>query len=142
MSEASGNEGKPEEKSIFSPREEAVLKAAWLCLKSGVPEIDMEKLKEKAGFNTIKTTQNTWGKIKQKLFTDEEGNSMPVPSKPAASESPTKTKPKKGPATPKKRGKSGDDDEEHEDEGNTSPKKKGRKSPVKKGVKAEQEDIA
>lgn len=126
-------------------------------------QIDMEKLKEKAGFNTIKTTQNTWGKIKQKLFTDEEGNSMPVPSsmsmpsvlesspcdladgcslEPAASESPTKTKPKKGPATPKKRGKSGDDDEEHEDEGNTSPKKKGRKSPVKKGVKAEQEDIA
>jgi hypothetical protein len=50
----------------FTEKEERVLKAAWSCLKSP-PEIDIEKLKDAAGFNTTKTASNTWGNIKKKL---------------------------------------------------------------------------
>ena len=56
------------DKALFTEKEERVLKAAWSCLKSP-PEIDIEKLKDAAGFNTTKTTSNTWGVIKKKLAT-------------------------------------------------------------------------
>ena len=56
------------EKALFTEKEERVLKAAWHCLKSP-PEVDIEKLKEAAGFNTTKTASNTWGVIKKKLAT-------------------------------------------------------------------------
>jgi hypothetical protein len=56
------------EKSIFTEKEERVLKAAWFCLKTP-PEVDMEKLKVAADFNTLKTASNTWGTIKKKLAT-------------------------------------------------------------------------
>jgi hypothetical protein len=56
------------DKALFTEKEERVLKAAWQCLKTP-PEIDIEKLKEAAGFNTTKTAQNTWGVIKKKLAT-------------------------------------------------------------------------
>jgi hypothetical protein len=56
------------EKSLFTEKEERVLKAAWLCLKTP-PEIDMEKLRVAADFNTLKTASNTWGMIKKKLAT-------------------------------------------------------------------------
>jgi hypothetical protein len=56
------------EKSIFTEKEEGVLKAAWFCLKTP-PEVDMEKLKVAADFNTLKTASNTWGTIKKKLAT-------------------------------------------------------------------------
>ena len=56
------------EKSIFTEKEERTLKAAWHCLKTP-PEIDIEKLKVAADFNTTKTAQNTWGVIKKKLAT-------------------------------------------------------------------------
>ena len=54
------------EKSLFTEKEERVLKAAWLCLKSP-PDIDLEKLRVAADFNTTKTASNTWGTIKKKL---------------------------------------------------------------------------
>ncbi|KEQ63747.1 uncharacterized protein M437DRAFT_65071 [Aureobasidium melanogenum CBS 110374] len=63
---------------VFTEKEEMVLKAAWRCLKSGPPEIDMEKLMKAAGFNTMKTTSNTWGVIKKKLFTDVDGDPLPT----------------------------------------------------------------
>lgn len=47
------------EKSIFTDKEERVLKVAWSCLKSGPPDVDMEKLMKAGGFNTLKTTSNT-----------------------------------------------------------------------------------
>jgi hypothetical protein len=56
------------EKSLFTEKEEKVLKAAWHCLKSP-PEIDIEKLRVAAEFNTTKTAANTWGVIKKKLAT-------------------------------------------------------------------------
>jgi hypothetical protein len=56
------------EKSLFTEKEERVLKAAWLCLKTP-PEIDIEKLKVAGDFNTVKTASNTWGMIKKKLAT-------------------------------------------------------------------------
>ena len=37
------------------------------CLKSGPPEIDYQKFMQHGDFKTMKTAQNTWGKIKQKL---------------------------------------------------------------------------
>ena len=54
------------EKPFFTEKEERVLKAAWHCLKSP-PEIDIEKLRVAADFNTTKTASNTWGTIKKKL---------------------------------------------------------------------------
>lgn len=54
------------DKALFTDKEERVLKAAWHCLKSP-PEIDIEKLRVAAEFNTTKTTANTWGVIKKKL---------------------------------------------------------------------------
>ena len=56
------------EKALFTEKEERVLKAAWLCLKSP-PEIDLEKLRVAADFNTTKTASNTWGLVKKKLAT-------------------------------------------------------------------------
>jgi hypothetical protein len=56
------------DKALFTDKEERVLKAAWICLKSP-PEIDIEKLKVAAEFNTTKTAANTWGVIKKKLAT-------------------------------------------------------------------------
>lgn len=58
---------KKEEKPAFTEKEERVLKAAWNCLKTGVPEIDMDKLTEFGGFGSKKTAQNTWAVIKKKL---------------------------------------------------------------------------
>lgn len=54
------------DKALFTDKEERVLKAAWHCLKSP-PEIDIEKLRVAAEFNTTKTAANTWGVIKKKL---------------------------------------------------------------------------
>lgn len=34
----------------------------------------MDKLKELGGFNTVKTTSNTWGAIKKKLFVNAAPN--------------------------------------------------------------------
>lgn len=50
----------------FTEKEEKVMKLAWSCLKSP-PDIDIEKLREVAEFNTTKTASNTWGVIKKKL---------------------------------------------------------------------------
>jgi hypothetical protein len=54
------------DKVVFTEKEERVLKAAWHCLKSP-PEVDIEKLRVHADFNTTKTASNTWGVIKMKL---------------------------------------------------------------------------
>ncbi|KAI4749001.1 hypothetical protein E4T50_00786 [Aureobasidium sp. EXF-12298] len=120
---------------VFTEKEEMVLKAAWRCLKSGPPEIDMEKLMRAAGFNTMKTTSNTWGVIKKKLFSDVDGDSLPTaPTKPKAP-----AKGKKAAATPtpsKKRGKKDveDEDGDEDDEGRTLVNKR------KKIVKTEDSD--
>ena len=53
---------------VFTEKEERVLKVAWSCLKSGPPDIDMNKLQVAGGFNTLKTAANTWGTIKKKLL--------------------------------------------------------------------------
>lgn len=53
-------------KPTFTEKELRVLQHAWSCLKSP-PEIDLEKLRVAAGFNTPKTASNTWGVIKKKL---------------------------------------------------------------------------
>lgn len=73
-SDTKASDAKATEKSLFTPREEGLLKTAWFCLKSGPPEIDYEKFMKLGEFQTLKTTQNTWGKIKQKL------NSMAPPA--------------------------------------------------------------
>ncbi|KAK5716849.1 hypothetical protein LTR17_016300 [Elasticomyces elasticus] len=145
------------EKALFTPKEEAVLKVAWSCLKSGAPEIDFEKLVKAYGFNTTKTAQNTWGVIKKKLASITpvlEGEEPKTPVKPKAKASPTKKrtkksedgddddeektaspekKPRKSPAKKTKKSEDGGDDEEEKTE---SPEKKPRKSPVKKTKKA------
>lgn len=58
---------KPTEKPTFSERETALLQVAMLSLKSGPPDIDINKFMIGGNFNTVKTAQNTWGTIKKKL---------------------------------------------------------------------------
>ncbi|KAK4890279.1 hypothetical protein LTR27_011040 [Elasticomyces elasticus] len=119
------------EKSLFTPKEEAVLKVAWACLKSGPPEIDFEKLVKAYGFNTTKTAQNTWGVIKKKL-----ASITPVLEEPK-----TPVKPKAKAASPtKKRTKKSEDGDDDDEEKTASPEKKPRKSPVKKTKKSEDGD--
>ncbi|TIA08088.1 hypothetical protein D6C80_09420 [Aureobasidium pullulans] len=133
-----GSPAKTEKKAVvFTDREEMVLKVAWRCLKSGPPEINIEKLTKAAGFNTQKTCSNMWSGLKKKLLTDVDGNALPT-----APATPKPTKGKKGTATPaKKRAKKDvDDDEDDEDEGRSIAKKP-KPSPVKKVlVKAEDPD--
>ncbi|KAK6437896.1 hypothetical protein LTR95_005902 [Oleoguttula sp. CCFEE 5521] len=79
-------------KPLFTDKEEKVLKVAWSCLKSGPPDVDIEKLQKAAGFNTSKTTSNTWATIKKKLATLSPDGDSP-------------STPKKTPTSTKKRGK-------------------------------------
>ncbi|KAI4762614.1 hypothetical protein E4T52_10750 [Aureobasidium sp. EXF-3400] len=116
---------------VFTEKEEMVLKAAWRCLKSGPPEVDMEKLMKAAGFNTMKTTSNCWGVIKKKLFSDGDGNALPTapntPAKPKAAPKGKKSAPASTPS--KKRTKKvdgGDAEDDDEDEGRTLLRKKSR----------------
>ncbi|THY70641.1 hypothetical protein D6C87_10334 [Aureobasidium pullulans] len=151
-----GSPAKTEKKAVvFTDREEMVLKVAWRCLKSGPPEIDIEKLTKAAGFNTQKTCSNMWSGLKKKLLTDVDGNALPTaPGRhrlfhnlsnsltTSAIATPKPTKGKKGTATPaKKRAKKDvDDDEDDEDEGRSIAKKT-KPSPVKKVlIKAEDSD--
>lgn len=70
---ATPTKGDSSKKELFSAREEQVLKWAWLCLKSGPPDVDIKKLVELAEFKTEKTAQNTWGAIKKKLLSMQGG---------------------------------------------------------------------
>lgn len=57
----------------LSAREEELFKVAMLhCLKSGVPEIDIDQFIEHGKFNAKKTAQNTWATIKNKVFPKKE----------------------------------------------------------------------
>ncbi len=67
-SEVKFSAAKSPEKPAFTDKEERVLKVAWFCLKSGPPDVDVEKLAKAGGFNTTKTASNTWGTIKKKLM--------------------------------------------------------------------------
>lgn len=48
--------GPAKAKPTFTDKEEIVLKAAWSCLKSGPPDVDMAKLMVAGGFNTLKVS--------------------------------------------------------------------------------------
>ncbi|KAI5193628.1 hypothetical protein E4T39_08864 [Aureobasidium subglaciale] len=123
----------------FTDKEELVLKAAWRCLKSGPPEVDMEKLTKAAGFNTLKTAANTWGVIKKKLFADVDGITTPsAPGSPSTPKEPKTAKAKK--RTKKRTKKAAEDDDEDEDEGRSIPAKRKKPSPVKKTIKSEDSD--
>ena len=147
----------------FTEREDRILKLVWLCLKSGPPEVDMDKLTKLGDFQTKKTASNTWGTIKKKLLsmassTNEEGNgegehgackcsslhqtALAKSLTARITATPAKSTPK-AKATPRKRGKKADAEGEAaadggEDEVEGTPPKKQRKSPGKKGVKKEQ----
>ncbi|PSK56677.1 PWWP domain-containing protein2 [Elsinoe australis] len=112
----------------FTEKEDRVLKVVFQCMRT-VPEVDMKKLTELAGFNTEKTCSNTWGVIKKKLAAIAEQNGGSLATTP---------KSKKG-TTPKKRSKTGEDGEDNGDGDGDSPTKKPRKTPAKKSkVKAEE----
>ncbi|WPH00905.1 Hypothetical protein R9X50_00373900 [Acrodontium crateriforme] len=119
-------------KALFTEKEQKLLLVAMMSLKSGPPEIDMAKFVKGGNFNTLKTAQNTWGKLRNKL-------KQLAPEDDGEDGADIKT-PKKAGATPKKRVKAeASDNADEEEEG--SAKKKGRKSPVKKSAdKAEADD--
>ncbi|KAF2719610.1 hypothetical protein K431DRAFT_295910 [Polychaeton citri CBS 116435] len=130
----------PNQAVNFTEREERILKVAWFCLKSGAPDIDVQKLTRLGEFKTAKTASNTWGVIKKKLNVmapeDPEGDGngtgdgeAPVISRPKRT--PTKTPGRKKPSKRAKQAAADQDDEMEE----ASPAKKAKKSPVKKGSK-------
>ncbi|KAK0247180.1 hypothetical protein B0A54_17669 [Friedmanniomyces endolithicus] len=145
-SEVKSSAAKSPEKPVFTEKEERVLKVAWTCLKSGPPEVDVEKLAKAGGFNTTKTASNTWGTIKKKLMAmappaGDEGEGDGAGDMGDTAKTPTKTPTKaKAKATPKKRGKKTDDGDEEDVE--AALEKKPRKSPVKKGKKAATSTVA
>lgn len=80
----------------FTEKEERVLKAVWACMKTlpevsraSIPapryriltlrQVDMAKLSHAAGFQTLKTCQNTWGQIKKKLMAQAVANGKSTP---------------------------------------------------------------
>lgn len=67
-SSATGAVEKPVEKPTFTEKEIGLLTVAMLSLKSGAPDLDMQKFMAGGNFNTLKTAQNTWGVIKKKLI--------------------------------------------------------------------------
>ncbi|GAB7343768.1 hypothetical protein MBLNU457_1742t1 [Dothideomycetes sp. NU457] len=122
------------EQITFTEKEQRVLMVAWHCLKSGPPDIDLEKLTELAGFQTQKTCSNTWGVIKKKL-----GVAPASAKKTAAGGG--------GSAKGKRTKDEVDGDGEVGEDGPATPTKKrkarAKKSPVKTEVKDEvDEDFA
>ena len=118
-------------------------------MKSGPPAIDYQKFVQYGEFNTLKTAQNTWGKIKQKLAQaagpktesdaggdegDGDGESPTLlllsTVELVADDAEAAPKTPKKPTTPKKRTKKAADEEGGEED--ASPKKK--RSPVKKAA--------
>ncbi|KAK5167552.1 uncharacterized protein LTR77_007251 [Saxophila tyrrhenica] len=151
-------------KSTLTPKEEELFKVAMLfCLKSGAPEIDIDKFITHGEFKTKKTAQNTWARIKSKMFPKketaegegEDGAATPkttkTPQTPKTPSTPKTTKtskalttpnaPNGGPSTPLKRTSSDDlvdDEEEVYEEGSDagSPKKKPRTMTMKQRAAA------
>ncbi|KAK1058829.1 hypothetical protein LTR33_013291 [Friedmanniomyces endolithicus] len=165
-SEVKSSAAKSPEKPVFTEKEERVLKVAWQCLKSGPPDVDVEKLAKAGGFNTTKTASNTWGTIKKKLLamappeTDEgEGDgaggtggkrahlltrflvptllNMIVLLRTSEDTAKTPTKtPTKAKAKATPKKRAKKTDDGDEEGEEASSEKKPRKSPVKKGKKA------
>lgn len=88
MSAAASKENSPTkadkpEKPLFTEREEKLLKVAWFCLKSGPPDIDLNKFMKHGEFNTMKTCSNQWGTLKKKIASlapkDEDGDEAAEP---------------------------------------------------------------
>ncbi|KAK4993796.1 hypothetical protein LTR66_005583 [Elasticomyces elasticus] len=117
-------ETKPEAKPLFTAKEEALLKIAWLCLKSP-PEIDYQKLQELGQFNTMKTCTNTWGTIKKKLMQNAPPASADDPATPTKGGDETGKSAKSPKAkTLKKRGRKDDEAEDDAAVDQPSPKKR------------------
>lgn len=138
------------EKPAFNEKETKLLTVAMLSLKSGPPEIDIQKFMTGGGFNTIKTAQNTWGVLKKKLASmspatengDTGSGSTAVSSKSHACEPPNfdpadnftaATAEKKTPKKRTKKESSGDDDAEV----GGSPTKKAKKTPTPRKTAAQ-----
>lgn len=143
---------KAAEKPLFTDKETKLLTVAMLSLKSGPPEIDMQKFTTAGGFNTVKTAQNTWGVLKKKLAAmspapnNEDGDpgsgSTAISSKPCATVSPNldiadnhiaATSEKKTPKKRTKKDSSAEDDAETEE----SPTKKPKKTPTPRKTAAQ-----
>ncbi|GAB7334705.1 hypothetical protein MBLNU13_g06645t1 [Cladosporium sp. NU13] len=122
------------DKPVFTEKEERVLKAAWHCLRAP-PEVDLEKLKVAADFNTTKTASNTWGVIKKKLAA-----MAPAGAEGEGGDSPLATPKSRDKPTPKKRGKKATVEDAVDDEGKTPTKK--RKTPKKKTKAAGDDELA
>ncbi|KAK4497533.1 hypothetical protein PRZ48_011984 [Zasmidium cellare] len=133
--------------SNFTEAELKVLLRGWLCLESGIPKMNYDKLAQVCDFKSKASASTRWSEARKKLTATfgEDGNGNGD-----AATSPVKKTPKKRGAaketdgTPKKRGRKSKAEkdaiaaaaaEEDDDEEIGSPKKK-----VKKEVKAEAED--
>ncbi|KAK5134885.1 hypothetical protein LTR08_005975 [Meristemomyces frigidus] len=137
---AAGEKKEEKTMSVFTEKEQKLIIVAFSCLKSGPPEIDYAKFEKAGDFNTMKTAQNTWGKIKAKLAkiapkTDDDAAAEGDEAEDGAEALKTPKTPK-AKATPKKRAPKkaeGDDDDDAEE--GASPKKKARRTPVRKAKK-------
>lgn len=128
---------------IFTEKEALVMKSALLCVKSGMPDIDIQRLTKVAGFNTEKTASNTWAVVKKKVLALEERMSLgeefcfleKTGGKACVGCTITMLKTDLvvggGEYSPKKRSNKTSHDDQDESEAATNPKKKTRKTPAK-----------
>ncbi|PSR82904.1 hypothetical protein BD289DRAFT_501498 [Coniella lustricola] len=114
----------------LSVREAEILTKAWMCLKSGPPEIDYEKLAGECGMTNPRSAGNAWSAIKKKMGWGAAA-ATPGPSATKSRASKRKKTPALGPAAGVEEGDAAQNNAENEDaEVNPTPTKKARKKPA------------
>ncbi|ORY61672.1 uncharacterized protein BCR38DRAFT_487413 [Pseudomassariella vexata] len=64
----------------LTAREFEIAGLAWQCVVGGMPKVDLKKLQQVSGINTLKTTSNKWWAIKKKLAAKVNATSSSGPS--------------------------------------------------------------
>ncbi|KAF3046620.1 hypothetical protein E8E12_011260 [Didymella heteroderae] len=120
--------------SGFTERELQLLGWAMQSLKSGPPEIDNVKLAAFAGMTNPRSAGNAWNTLKKKLMAPADPDAPPTPKR-GGGRKKKEVGDKDGEDTPKKTTRKRTAKEP--ENGDASPKKKGR--PVKATTRAKQE---
>ncbi|KAJ4409098.1 hypothetical protein N0V91_002914 [Didymella pomorum] len=114
-----------------------LLSWAMQSLKSGPPEVDIEKLANFAGMTNPRSAGNAWNALKKKLMAPPDPNAPPTPKKGGARKK-KGVDGEKGEGNPKKTTRKRTAKEP--EEGDASPKKKGRATKATTKAKQEPEE--
>ncbi|KAJ9664068.1 hypothetical protein H2201_005308 [Coniosporium apollinis] len=130
-------------------RETRLVAIAMQCLKSGAPDVDLDKFAAMAGYASAASAGNAWRPLKNKIFNTAADVDGAVPVTPKKKRGPNKAKKAaedgategEDDATPKKTPKRKAAPKDSGEDG-ASPKKRGRKPTIKseEKVKEDEED--